>query len=237
MASATGEEIEGAVAVGSAEKGTDCMPRGLRCTRKYIELLADPRRAVKAEWRLLRTLSRMTRSRETVVDLLIGVLEHPVPEVRWRAAYLLGNTRQRRALPALLRRVHDPDEETRNEALEALGALGDASIVPLLVDLLVELPPEDSRQYYIRVTLGELGNAAIVPLGRLMLDGSAAQRRAAAGALAHLRVYRSRGLAAFRAGELLDAALQNPEAEVREAAAAALSIDFEDDRYPRCIYI
>lgn len=59
------------------------------------------------------------------VALLCERASDPSPEGRFWVAYLLGQTRDRQALPALLALARDPDANVRANAAEAIGRLGD----------------------------------------------------------------------------------------------------------------
>jgi HEAT repeat protein len=72
-------------------------------------------------------------NRELYVDKLIRALHHPVPETSIRAARILGSLKSSGAVPALSKLVaSDVDPFARAAAIEALGNIGDATVIPLL---------------------------------------------------------------------------------------------------------
>jgi HEAT repeat protein len=115
---------------------------------------------------------------------LIWALQHPEPTVAPRAAWILGERRDRAALEPLMnlaRTSHDLG--ALEEAATALGKLGDEAAVPALVELL-------QRSYVsVRVraaaALGAIGGAdAEAALRNADSDPSPSVREAVANALA-----------------------------------------------------
>ena len=60
------------------------------------------------------------------------MLDAPSAHVRVGAAAYLGRRRSRRAVPHLIRRLHDPDPLVRLAAARSLGAIGDRRALPFL---------------------------------------------------------------------------------------------------------
>jgi HEAT repeat protein len=59
------------------------------------------------------------------VDKLIGALHHPIPETAQHAAFILGQRRERRAVPALAQTICESGDLFLVEAvIEALGKIG-----------------------------------------------------------------------------------------------------------------
>ena len=76
-----------------------------------------------------------------IVDKYIAALRHPAPETRLRAAWMLGEMRERRAVPALLDLVSARgrgDVYLLTAAIRSLGAIGAAEAVPVLSTLLAD---------------------------------------------------------------------------------------------------
>lgn len=75
---------------------------------------------------------------QTYVEKLIrSLLNHPVLETRIRTAWVLGNRRGPRAVPALaevLATAEDRDFELKKAAVTALGRIGDGSAIPALLN-------------------------------------------------------------------------------------------------------
>lgn len=69
---------------------------------------------------------------------LVAALDHPEPQTAVRAATILGERRERDALPALVRTLERTDDMVLAEAVcRALGCIGDDSAVPALSRALV----------------------------------------------------------------------------------------------------
>jgi HEAT repeat protein len=77
----------------------------------------------------------MSGERTTYTDKLIRALEHPEPQTRVRAAWLLGKKREARAVPALMAAIErsTDDPELLAVAAWSLGVIGDAAAIPTLV--------------------------------------------------------------------------------------------------------
>jgi len=88
------------------------------------------------------------------VDKLIEALHHQEPLTRVRAAWLLGQIGDHRAVPPLLRAAQEGgDPEFLAAVVEALGRLGDPVAVPVIAQLM--------RTSYLKVRL-----AAVKALAR-----------------------------------------------------------------------
>lgn len=119
-------------------------------------------------------------TKEDYVNKLVAALQHPEPLTRKRAAWVLGELRERRALDPLIaaaRATTDPD--LLEGAVEALGKIRDAKAVDVLGSLL-------ERSYLsVRLkvveALGCIGGPRATELLRSALhDPSAAVREDAA---------------------------------------------------------
>lgn len=97
---------------------------------KHIDNLGSPddKTAQQAE----RYLIRFGRKG---VEPLIEVASSPDPQVRFRAVWALGKSRDSRALPTILHLTDDPDERVCYDAILALGELGDTRAVPVLGEI------------------------------------------------------------------------------------------------------
>jgi HEAT repeat protein len=76
------------------------------------------------------------------VEGAIGLLQSPDAQVRQMAAYLLGQTRDPRALEPLIDALQDEHVGVRGAAANALGTIGDSSAVPYLKPLLKHAHPQ-----------------------------------------------------------------------------------------------
>lgn len=98
------------------------------------------------------------------VDKLIhSLVSHPIHETRVRAAWILGNRREARAVPVLaeiLASSGDGDFDLKKAAVTALGQIGDTRVIPAL------LKAAQSGALTVRVeaviVLGEIGDIEIV---------------------------------------------------------------------------
>ena len=64
-------------------------------------------------------------------DLVRALHEHTEPKVRNYAAYLLGRTKNPRAIQPLIEALADFDKSVRKQAMLALSTIGKAAIEPL----------------------------------------------------------------------------------------------------------
>jgi tetratricopeptide (TPR) repeat protein len=106
------------------------------------------------------------KDREAVPHLIRYLAESPFAETRARAADALWWIGDRRAVPAMLRALSDPDLNVQGFAASGLGDLGDPAAVAPLLDLFGRL--QDNReQTKARVAdaLGKLGDQrALAPI-------------------------------------------------------------------------
>ena len=107
------------------------------------------------------------------------------PRVRQYLSIVLGKLGDRRATPALLEAVRDPNVETRIYAILGLGMLRDPAAVPHLLEAAND-SDKDVRKSAIGA-LGELGDPRALPvLRRALQDPTADVRYNAAIALARM---------------------------------------------------
>lgn len=99
---------------------------------------SDDETALRAEARLMRFGAR-------AVPQILAMVSDDSAQVRFRAAWILGKSRDPLAYPALAALTEDPDEAVRYDATLALGELGDARAVPFLKRLAQRVPREDGR--------------------------------------------------------------------------------------------
>ncbi|HMA04318.1 MAG TPA: HEAT repeat domain-containing protein [Methanomicrobiales archaeon] len=116
---------------------------------------------------------------------LIGLLSHPNPDTRWRAAEALG-TLGGPAVDDLIRELHRHDPQVRLGVVEALGAIGDPRAAPSLLGILSGDGSEEVR-WAAALALGDTGDASAVPaLAAALRDPSKYVRFGAAVALGNL---------------------------------------------------
>ena len=146
------------------------------------------------------------------VDLLAEAVRHPIREVRFGAAFLLGGERRdARALPALIEALRCGNEEIEPWMISRIGQ----AAVPALIEALNEKEFR-SRDILFNI-LGYIGGpAAVATLTRYLSDSDAYSRRYAAFSLTSTKD--SAAVPALRR------AIRDPEAMVREGVAAALGL-------------
>jgi len=126
-------------------------------------------------------------ARADIVDKYIAALRHPQAETRLRAAWILGQMRERRAVPALqeiaiARGQGDP--YLLSTAAESLGLIGDNQAVPVLAALLADLGASFMARVQAAHALGRVGgDEAIAALTKAAIDTHGLVRNAALTAL------------------------------------------------------
>jgi HEAT repeat protein len=180
--------------------------------------------------------------REAVPDLLVRLRSETNIETRRAILEALGLVADPRAVPVLLEMAARPGEPARGEAIEALGAIADPRAVGPVSVLLADPRLEDVAAR----ALGRMGSTALPRLLSLLGDehastgaarglGELGDARAMPGLIAVLSaaVPMHRAAAARALGMLGDprarkalgaVARDDPDSEVRKAAAEALGI-------------
>jgi cyclophilin family peptidyl-prolyl cis-trans isomerase/HEAT repeat protein len=104
-------------------------------------------------------LLRMEDRRVVDSVRVAGLLVHPEPQVRGRAALAAGRVGDRRMAPLLIRALGDSAVYVRASAALALGQLGDTSVavVRALADVALLSPPDDTAAVEATAALGRLG--------------------------------------------------------------------------------
>ena len=125
--------------------------------RQHLANLAHPDEGVsaRAEVWLCRHYAR-----QAVADL-IPLCASESPVVRFRAAYILGISKDPAALDVLARLTNDTDNRVRYDATLALGTLGDLKALGLLCTLLNVSDPEYCRDSAAAMALARLGSPAL----------------------------------------------------------------------------
>ena len=86
---------------------------------------------------------------ESYVSKLINALNHPLPEVAARSAWVLGELHEKRSLEALFEVIANREDPLILEAaVEALGKIGDPSAIPILTKAV--------RKSYLRVRIATI---------------------------------------------------------------------------------
>jgi HEAT repeat protein len=106
--------------------------------------------------------------------------------VRVNAAIELGKLRERRAIPALIEALKDPNMALRNNAAFALGEIGDCEAAPHLIELLRD-PEERVRKSAIKALGMICAKDAVAPLVQLLdIDNSRVIRKSAIRSLGQI---------------------------------------------------
>ena len=152
---------------------------------------------------------------QRAIEPLTGVLNHPEKEVRLAAALALGKHGDKRAVEPLIELLKDENMEIRIAAAEVIGNCGDARAVEPLRRVL----KDDYMEVRVAAAeaLGKCGDRnAVEPLIQAFKDNPWD---------AHVQGAATRSLGLIgksRALVLLQAALEDPSANVRRSAADAL---------------
>jgi HEAT repeat protein len=125
-----------------------------------------------------------------VVETLIGILENrsAPPEARWRAAMILGDVGDARAVEPLIRQMDDPEWAVRHSATWALGMIRDPRAFAPLRDLLLGGSLDEQVPYVAGMGLCCIDStAAECVLRAAVTEENEAARRVALSALAVMR--------------------------------------------------
>src|SRR4051812_26498920 len=148
------------------------------------------------------------------VEPLLGDLASPNYRARWRAVQALGRSRDPRAVGPLLGALGDRLPTIRIAALSALGRHRERRAVGPVVALLED--PDPKVRASAAATLKRLGTAAHAPMLEAYRRGSARARFALLSALGRVKT--------AAVSELLIAALDAPQVEIRVEAARVLGV-------------
>ncbi len=153
---------------------------------------------------------------ERAVRALIAELD-TMPDARGPIILALGQSRNRIAVPALVKLLGDQKDETQAKAAEALGLIGDSSVADKLRPLLDTAHPPFVRFAAARA-LGQLGDASGTAFIRNAMDSTTGQP-----GMSYYRVQAAAALAAIGPDTgWLDTArslLSDPDPNVRAEAA------------------
>ena len=106
-------------------------------------------------------LQVLTASNVDTLSPLLDLLDGPNPDLRMQAALALGEQRDTRAIPALIKALGDDDTNVRYHAIEALGKLEARDAVDSLAGV------AESKDFFLSYAaidaLTKIGDAGIVP--------------------------------------------------------------------------
>jgi len=117
---------------------------------------------------------------------LVNDLKKGIGLVRVNAATELGRLRERRAVPALIESLKDPNMALRSNAAFALGEIGASEAAPRLIDLLRD--PEERVRKSVVKALGMIrAKEAVAPLIQVLdADNSRVIRKSALRSLGQI---------------------------------------------------
>jgi HEAT repeat protein len=117
---------------------------------------------------------------------LVNDLKKGIGLVRVKAATELGRLGEKRAIPALIEALKDPNMALRNNAAFALGEIGAEEAVPRLIDLLRD-PEERVRKSAIKALGMIRAKDAVAPLLQVLdADNSRVTRKSALRSLGQI---------------------------------------------------
>lgn len=138
------------------EKPQDKEPTGIP---SYVKQAIDALTSVDPDGRkeAIETLGQIDHP--AAQEALIGALQLPFRDVRIRAAIVLSQSKDERAVPVLIEALHRKHDEVRWNAMQSLELIGKPA-VPGLIDILRD-DKWEGRQA-AAVVLGRIGDAAAV---------------------------------------------------------------------------
>jgi HEAT repeat protein len=160
-----------------------------------------------------------TPSVERGIAVLIALLQDESPEVRTTAAESMGKIGDRTALPAVLPLLHDPMPVVRATTAQALGRMASSADEAVIMELSRALEdPADTVRQAAALAIGDIEPSPrqLSTVADLLRSSDAHVRRAAVHALLALDT--------SQIASWLLPALDDPDAEVRQGAVAALGL-------------
>ena len=124
-------------------------------------------------------------------ELVNALHDHTDPMVRQYAAYLLGMTKNPRAIQPLVEALGDFDKSVREQAMLALSQIGKAAIEPLSVAM---KEPKWETRYRAAEALGKIADEkAVKPLTQALMDSKD-----------HVRYMATKGLRVLRDSDTIE---------------------------------
>jgi HEAT repeat protein len=161
----------------------------------------------------------------TPLQSLLGDLASPNYRVRWKAVQDLGQSRDPRALEPLLGMLKDRLPTIRIAALSGLGRLRDRRAIEPVIAMLDD--PDSKFRTSAAAALKKFGKAAHAPMLAAYRGGNAPARFVLLGALGRIN--------SPTISELLIAALDDPQVEIRLEAARVLGVRKDRRAVPRLL--
>jgi HEAT repeat protein len=161
----------------------------------------------------------------TPLESLLADLASPNYRVRWKAVQALGESRDPRALEPLLGALKDRLPTIRIAALSAVGRLRDRSAIEPVIAMLDD--PDSKVRTSAAAALKKFGKAAHAPMLEAYRGGEARARFVLLSALGRIKTP--------SISELLIAALDDPQVEIRLEAARVLGVRKDQRAVPRLL--
>lgn len=151
--------------------------------QQHIANLVDPDSVVSS--RAERYLIRWYGVR--ALQPLLEACSHPLPQVRFRAAWTLGYIQDPRAYEPILRLLDDPEPSVRYDAAISLGVLGDARGIAPLLALVCQAPREDGLDGGAAMGLTRMGEPVVSALIEALQSAPSHAKMTIAYVLGHIR--------------------------------------------------
>jgi HEAT repeat protein len=161
----------------------------------------------------------------TPLESLLGDLASPNYRVRWKAVQGLGASRDPRAFEPLLGALRDRLPTIRIAALSGLGRLRDRRAIEPVIAMLDD--PDSKVRASAAAALKKFGKAAHAPMLEAYRGGSVRARFVLLSALGRI--------SSPAISELLIAALDDPQVEIRMEAARVLGVRKDRRAVPRLL--
>lgn len=120
---------------------------------------------------------------EPAVESLIEATKSTNPQVRWRAAFCLGEIGDERGYPVVLALLNETDYYVRAEAVDAVAKLGGERAIDELADVVREAEEHQHGADHAAWALRWMGQAAVPVLIDIVLTGSRSAKAPAMDAL------------------------------------------------------
>jgi HEAT repeat protein len=230
------------------ERWMDIAVIGKRSMQVLAKRLNDPNYSTRDEvGKILQRLGEHAR------EPMLAALNNPDLDVRLRAVWLLGNIGTREAVGPIIRILSDDNPACREEAVRALGKIGDPRAIPflnrvlgreiLLAPVVIRALGQIAHPASIKALMPHLGSAdREIRLHTIRALGENGDKKIS-GAIAHavkdsdpeVRVAAITVISKFPSNEvyaLIRAALEDVHPDVRYAALLAISTWQADDTIP-----
>ncbi|MCE5323578.1 HEAT repeat domain-containing protein [bacterium] len=126
---------------------------------ELIQKLGDPDNDVQ-----LKAECALIRSDKAAVGRLIEATKYANPQIRWRAAFSLGEIGDQRGYPAVLALLDDKDMQVRADAVDAAGKLGGVNAIEPLSKVIMDASNDSHVATHAAWELMWMGDVALPAL-------------------------------------------------------------------------